>query len=81
MLDQLAVRIVLNLAIRVDVIPEVSRGDVTLIGCDAIGVRLADGSVAINIASEEAKRDIAMRLSIAVDVFRMENDGLHIGHT
>jgi len=70
-LDQLAVSIVFNLAISVNVIPEVSGRDVTLITCDAVGVRLIDKPAAIHITREEAKRNIAMRLSIAVNVLRM----------
>ena len=59
-LDQFAVSIVFDLAISVDVVPEVTRGDVTLIGCDAIGVRLIDEPAAIHITRKEAKRNIAM---------------------
>ncbi len=67
-LDQLAVRIGVNGAISVDVIPEVSRGDSTLMGVDALEVRISDDPVAINIAREEAKRNITVRESVPVDV-------------
>src|SRR5215510_1847278 len=50
-------------------------------GADALEVRISDDSVAINIAREEAKQNIAMRQSVPVDVLRMQKDGLHIGHT
>src|SRR4030095_8942708 len=48
---------------------------------DALEVRISDDPVAINIAREEAKRNITMRQSIPVDVLRMQKDGLHIGYT
>src|SRR6266702_3993520 len=48
---------------------------------DALEVRISDDPVAINIACEEAKRNVTMGLSVPVDVLRMQNDGLHIGHT
>src|SRR5262245_64168366 len=48
---------------------------------DALEVRISDDPVAINIAREEAKRNITMGLSVPVDVLRMQKDGLHIGHT
>ena len=70
-LDQLAVSVVLNLAVSVDVISEVSGRDVTLITCDAVGVILIDVPVTIHITREEAKRNIAVRLSIVVNVLRM----------
>src|SRR5262245_18275050 len=50
-------------------------------GADALEVRISDDSVAINIAREEAKRNIAMRESVPVDVLRMQKDGLHIAYT
>ena len=80
-LDQFAVRIVPNVAISVDVIPEVSRGDSTLIACDAIGVMAYRRPGYQYITREEAKRNITMRQSVPVDVLRMQNDVLHIGHT
>src|SRR4029450_1823156 len=50
-------------------------------GADALEVRISDDPVAVNIAREEAKRNIAMRQSVAVNVLRMQKDGLHVGHT
>src|SRR5947208_4641242 len=48
---------------------------------DALEVRISDDPVAINIAREEAKRNVTMRLSVPVDVFCVQHDVLHIGHT
>src|SRR5438093_12835833 len=49
-------------------------------GADALEVRISDDPVAINIAREEAKWNVTMGLSVPVDVLRMQNDVLHIGH-
>src|SRR5437870_285341 len=48
---------------------------------DALEVRISDDPVAINIAREEAKRNVTMGLSVPVDVFCVQHDVLHIGHT
>src|SRR4029453_4645674 len=48
---------------------------------DALEVRISDDPVAINIAREEAKWNIAMRQSIPVYVFCVQHDVLHIGYT
>src|SRR5882724_12741939 len=48
---------------------------------DALEVRISDDPVAINIAREEAKWNVTMGLSVPVDVFCVQHDVLHIGHT
>src|SRR5947208_4202777 len=50
-------------------------------GADALEVRMSHDPVAINIAREEAKRNVTMGLSVPVDVFCVQNDVLHVGHT
>src|SRR5215475_10695776 len=50
-------------------------------GADALEVRISYDPVAINIAREEAKWNITMGLSVSVDVLRVQNDVLHVGHT
>src|SRR5262245_13203185 len=50
-------------------------------GADALEVRISDDPVAINIAREEAKWNVTMRESVPIDVFCVQNDVLHVGHT
>src|SRR5438876_1091118 len=67
---------------QIDVVAEVAGSDrLAPVGLKLLLVRSVNDAIAVDVGRQETKRNVSMRLSIAIDVLCVESHNLSTGHT